>query len=228
MNWKQLLLVLGRPAVFLLLLLTVSVPITGFAQCSEAPSGSVTIYLFDLKSPDIPPDRLHKFLDRLSFQLNNGIRADLKSRGLLGNAVFGVRWCSGLPISEVDAAVNRGKSLGSAGVMWGYIDQGSGQLRSTMRFTSLTEKPITDLSNIIFSSGSLESLGEVYRAFAAYLLGKMYLRENEVSLARRTLNYARELRALPDLLAQDLNATLISMDQSSSTKKLAVVGRLGK
>ena len=70
--------------------------------------------------------------------------------------------------------------------------------------------------------------GAVLDPFAAYLLGKMYLRENEVSLARRTLNYARELRALPDLLAQDLNATLISMDQSSSTKKLAVVGRLGK
>lgn len=228
MNRTRYLYIFGRLAAFLILVAIAVLPRPARAQCTEAPAGSVTIYLFDLKSPDIPPDRLHKFLDRLSFQLNNGIRADLKSRGLLGNAVFGVRWCSGLPISEVEAAVNRGKRLGSAGVMWGYIDQGSGQLRSTMRFTSLTEKPITDLSNIIFSTGSLETLGEVYRAFAAYLLGKMYLRENELSLARRTLNYARELKALPDLLAQDLNATLISMDQSSSTKKLAVIGRLGK
>jgi len=96
------------------------------AQCPEARSGWVTINLFDLNSTDIPPQEMQSFLSELTFKLNAQIRGKLQSHGLLGDSRFEMKWCPGMQISDAKAAVSSGKKVGSAGVLWGDIDQGSG------------------------------------------------------------------------------------------------------
>jgi hypothetical protein len=219
-----------KPRSILLLhivvLLAMSAP--AFSQCEEAQQGSVTIFLFDFKSPDIPQDKLHKFLDILTFKLNNGIRETLRNKGLLGKTNFVVKWCSGYPVSEQNSAVNNGKKLNSSGVMWGIIDQSTGQLKSSTKLTILTDKPLTDLSNIVFERDVKELVDNSYIAFCAYILGKVYLHQRDMTLARRSFLYARELKSLPDLLLKDLNETLGSIDQNSSAGKLSSIARRGK
>lgn len=203
-------------------------PAVATAQCDQAEQGSVTIFLFDYNSPDITPSELIKFLDVLTFKLNNGIREELKSRGLLGKTKFFVRWCSGYPVSEPDAAVRNGKKMNSSGVMWGYIDQSSGQLRSSTRLTSISDKPITDLSNITYGKSSGDRVDESYVAFAAYIVGKIHAQRRDFVLARKCLLFARELKRLPELLAKDLSETLAMVDQGSIAAKLTPVGRASK
>lgn len=198
------------------------------AQCDEAPQGSITIFLFDLKSPDIQQGDLHKFLDKLTFKLNTGIRATLQNRGLLGKSNFIVKWCSGYPVTEQTAAVNNGKKLNSSGVMWGFIDQSSGQLKSSTKLTNLTDKPLTDLSNVIFDPGARELVDESYISFGAYILGKVYFNKRDMTMARKCFLFVRELKSLPELLLKDLNDTLNVIDQNSSANKLTSIAKGGK
>jgi hypothetical protein len=201
---------------------------TARSQCDEAQAGSVTIFLFDFKSPDIPQDKLHKFLDILTFKLNNGIRETLRTRGLLGKTNFVVKWCSGYPVTEQNSAVNNGKKLNSSGVMWGFIDQSTGQLKSSTKLTTLTDKPLTDLSNIVFERDAKELVDDSYIAFGAYILGKVYFHKRDMTMARKSFLYARELKSLPDLLARDLTDTLNAIDQNSAANKLAPIAKRGK
>ncbi|MBL0175492.1 MAG: hypothetical protein IPP94_09560 [Ignavibacteria bacterium] len=200
-------------------------PLAARSQCTGAAQGSITIYMFDFKSQDIPQDRLHKILDMLTFKLNNAIREDLSSRGLLGGTPFAVRWCSGKDVSAHESAVSSGKQLNSAGVFWGFIDQSAGQMKSVLKLTALVDNPITDLRNIVYRNESRESVDASYLAFAAYIVGKTHLSRGNVQLSRKCFKYARDLRALPDLLQRDCGIALAQLDQQNPARKLTPVGR---
>jgi hypothetical protein len=212
----------------MVLLLSALLPVPLRAQCTEAEKGSVTLFLFDMTSPDLPQDKLHRFLDILTFKLNTGIRDDLKSRGLLGRSPFAVRWCSGSTVTAPDDAIERGRRLGSAGVMWGVLDGGSGRLKSALKLTSLTGQPITGLSNVIYGQNQSELVNESYLAFAAYLLGKQHMKEGNNALARRALLYARDRKGLPDALEADLKKSLTTLEQGNPASALKPVGRGAK
>ena len=194
-------------------------------QCAEAVKGSITIFMFDLKSTDIEIDRLRRMQDGLAYRLNIAIRDDLSERGLLGGNKFSVRWCSGQDINAADAAVNAGKRLHSAGVFWGFIDQSSGALKTSLKLASLVEEPITDLRNIIYKPEAKESIDVSYLAFAAYIVGKTHLQRGNFPLAKKCFKYARDLRALPDLLQRDCSMALVAIDQDNPARKLTPVGK---
>jgi hypothetical protein len=212
-------------AAIAIILCAVFLPLAANAQCTEAGKGSITLYMFDFKSQDIPQDRLHKILDILTFKLNNAIREDLNSRGLLGGTPFAIRWCSGKDVSAHDAAVSSGKLLNSSGVFWGFIDQSAGQMKSVLKLTALVDNPITDLRNIVYRNESREVVDASYLAFASYIVGKTHLLRGNVQLARKCFKYARELRALPDLLQRDCGVALAQLDQENPARKLTPVGR---
>ncbi|MBI5645457.1 MAG: hypothetical protein HY962_00880 [Ignavibacteriae bacterium] len=222
---------LGRARLFILLLPMLawfgSAGSVAFAQaqCAEAVKGSITIFMFDLKSTDIENDRLRKMQDVLAFRLNNAIRDDLTARGLLGGSKFAVRWCSGQDVNAADAAVNAGKRLHSAGVFWGFIDQSAGALKTSLKLASLVEEPISDLRNIIYRPDAKESVDDSYLAFAAYIVGKTHLQRGNLPLARKCFKYAKDLRALPDLLQRDCQLALSALDQDNPARKLTPVGK---
>ena len=199
------------------------------AQCEKAPDGTVMILLMDMKSPDIPPDRLHRFLDILTFKLNSGIRNDLNGRNLLGGRKFTVRWCSGTQVSDQNTAAQVGSDKGAAGVMWGFIDQSSGQIKSATNMTNVRDDPNfpTDLTNIVFGQEK-ELVNNAYLAFASYIIGWYHFEKGDVALARRCFNYAKELKALPSQLASSLNNRMKTLDEGTSVGKLTPVGRGGK
>ena len=215
----------GAFAAVAVLVCAFLMPRVANAQCTEAGKGSITLYMFDFKSQDIPQDRLHKILDILTFKLNNAIREDLNSRGLLGGTPFSIRWCSGKDVSAHEAAVSSGKMLNSSGVFWGFIDQSAGQMKSVLKLTSLVDNPITDLRNIVYRNESREVVDASYLAFASYIVGKTHLLRGNVQLARKCFKYARELRALPDLLQRDCGVALAQLDQENPARKLTAVGR---
>ncbi len=195
------------------------------AQCTEAPKGSITIFMFDLQSTDIPQEHLYRMLDILSFKLNNAVREQLNSRGLLGGAKFSIRWCSGRTVTAAEAAVKTGKRLNSAGVFWGFLDQSTGTLRSALKLTALVEEPITDLRNILYRDDSRAGIDDSYIAFAAYIVGKTHQQRGDLALARKSFRYARDLRALPDLLQKDCGLALAQIDAENPARKLSAVGR---
>lgn len=193
-------------------------------QCTEATKNSVTVFLFDLKSPDISQELLNKFLDRLTFKLNSGIRQDLNQRGLLGNRGFNVKWCSGTQVGSAEEAISTGKKLLSPGVMWGFIDQGAGQLKSALNLTSLIDKPLTGLSNIVYGKEPRLLVTDTYLAFSAYIVGKDHLRRGDAALARKCFLYAKDLKGLPDVLAADMSTTLANIEKSNLAKQLKPIG----
>ena len=194
------------------------------AQCPEAVKGSITIFMFDMKSTDIENDRLRKMQTLLTFNLNIAIRADLKTRGLLGGKKFEVRMCPGQNVDGTDAAVNAGKRLHSAGVFWGFIDESSGATKQTLKLASLVEEPITDLRNIIYKPAT-GNVDDSYLAFAAYIVGKTHLQLGNMPLAKKCFKYAKDYRALPDQLQRDCSAVLSALEQDNPARKLTPVGK---
>jgi len=195
------------------------------AQCPEARSGWVTINLFDLNSTDIAPQEMQSFLSELTFKLNAQIRGKLQSHGLLGDSRFEMKWCPGMQISDAKAAVSSGKKTGSAGVLWGDIDQGSGIWKSALRMTSVARSPITGLSNISYRGDTKSVVDASFIAFASYIVGKMQLEKKQTNLAKRNFNFARSLKSLPDQIESDLDNTISSLDASSSARKLTSISR---
>lgn len=200
--------------------------------CADAKMGPQTLYLFDLQSSTDPP-KLAMFHNILVDKLRNGIRAHLESHRLLKSIVLDVKWCDSVPVKTSNDAVVFGLRLRSPGVIWGYVEEQTGQFKSIIMFTALTEelKPITVLKKITYK-GDIFSLAEpektvdkAFLAFSAFVLGNLHLDDNRANLARRCFLHALGLDVLPNDLNSKIEEILNSLEQSNIAKDLTPIER---
>jgi hypothetical protein len=176
------------------------------------------------------PEKLNTFQELLGFKLRTGIRADLESAKLLTNRRFDIRICHKAPVRDEDDALFAGKRLGCPGIISGYIEQENDQLKSMVRFTALVDPPLTDFAPVNFSS-SLETLlgpdqkvNEAYLAFSSFILGSLYLKDGQTSMAMQCFQHTRDLHPASAVAAK-AEEILLSLQRASPAKKLAPIGK---
>jgi hypothetical protein len=198
--------------------------------CPRSPSGAVTMYVFDLKAVKLDPQTAGTIPEWLSEKLDRGIRAHLESYNLLGNLKIRVRICGSFPVKTPEAAVVFGQRLGTPAVLWGdVVGSASEKLTARLKFTSLIDEPITDITSIHYNSiDSLyqpgASVHKAYFAFASFILGKIHLQQKNMPLALKCFHHATELNALPSEMTANLNATLQKINATNIAGALTPIG----
>lgn len=198
--------------------------------CPRSPSGAVTMYVFDLKAVKLDPQTAETIPEWLSEKLDRGIRAHLESYNLLGNLKIRVRICGSFPVKTPEAAVVFGQRLGTPAVVWGdVVGSSTEKLTARLKFTSLLDEPITDITSIQYNSiDSLyqpgASVHKAYFAFASFILGKIHLQQKNTPLALKCFHHAQELNALPPEMATNLNAALQKLNATNIAGALTPIG----
>lgn len=196
--------------------------------CANPNSDARTLYVFDFRNDTIPPLKLSTFQQLLGFKLQTGLRAKLESDGLLADFPFEIKLCREALVRDDADALYAGKRLGCPGVIFGYIEESTNQLKSIVQFTALSDPAFTDVAPVVFSS-DLDSLlqpdqdiNSAYVAFSAFVLGELYLQNGRTNLATKCFLHAKADRPNSQLAlkaAQILN----DLETSNPAKNLTPV-----
>jgi len=196
--------------------------------CANPTADSTSLYVFDFMSDLVERGKLSTFQQVLGFKLRTGIRVDLESAKLLTNRHFDIRLCREALVRDEDDALFAGKRLGCPGVISGYIEQENNQLKSMVRFTALVDPPLTDFAPVNFSS-SLETLygpdqkvNKAYLAFSSFVLGTLYLKDGQTSMAMQCFQHTRDLFP-SSAVAAKAEEILLSLQRASPAKKLSPI-----
>jgi hypothetical protein len=197
-------------------------------SCANPSSDARTLYVFDFANDSVPPVKLDKFQQLLGFKLQRGIRAKLESEGLLADFPFEIKTCREALVRDDSDALYVGKRLGCPGVIFGYIEESTNQLKSIVQFTALSDPAFTDMAPVVFSS-ELDSLLQpdqdvngAYVAFSAFVLGELYLQNGRTNLAMKCFLRAKTDRPNSQLALQAAKI-LTALEQNNPAKNLTPV-----
>jgi len=199
-------------------------------QCKDI-NNKVTVYLFDLISPNLDKADLTVFLNTLNHKLKYGITNYLESYNILGDIKFNIRRCSSLPLEEESVAERCCQTLDAPGIIWGYITKKEDELNTILTFTSKTRDVIlTGFSPISYSSDISELLeadknvDSTFLAFTCFLIGHAHLNNNNPTLALQSFKLAKLLKKIPNVYQDWLEVSIKRTEESLIAFRMTTVG----